>query len=263
MRVLLPLLLLQSAFAWADTTVFRPNGEALSWDAMLAEIRLADWVALGEEHYNAAVQASQAKVIRELTPRAVGWEFLAASQQARTEARFAAFVRGELGADQLLAELLGAPAPTYVPVLEAARGVGAVFAGVNLSREEKAPVTRSGLVGLAPHLLPPGYERGGAMYRERFEEAMQSHVPPERLENYFEAQCLTDDVMAYRMLELPTPSALVVGGFHVDYRDGVVERLRVRAQGRRVVSLRWVTEPGAPLTHPRYGEMADFILRLE
>jgi uncharacterized iron-regulated protein len=241
----------------------------LGWKASLART-----VVLGEEHYNVAVQAAQAEVLRMTVEAAgaegkfaLGWEFLNHSEQERTDALFARLAGREIDAREFLRETQGRDAASYVPVIEAARDLRARLLGVNLSRAEKAPVVRGGIAAADPRLVPPGFAMGSDAYRERFMEAMGGHAPPERVANYFSAQCLTDDVMAYRLLEADAPLRfLVVGSFHSDYRDGVVARFRARASGEKVVAVRFVDASAHTaeelVSLPwdlRFGELADFV----
>jgi hypothetical protein len=97
---------------------------------------------------------------------------------------------------------------------------------------------------------------------------MQDHVPPDKLSNYFDAQCLTDDVMAHTLLGSREPfKILVAGSFHTDYRDGAVARLAARAPSETVAAVRIVDasdyrEPELPsvLWDERYGPVADFVV---
>lgn len=78
-------------------------------------------------------------------------------------------------------------------------------------------------------LLPTLWERGSAEYFERFVDAMGGHGSPDALENYFWAQSLWDDTMAWKMKEGMNDygyNVIIVGEFHTEYGHGLPARLR-------------------------------------
>ncbi len=118
-----------------------------------------------------------------------------------------------------------------------------------------------------PALLPPGYASGGEHYRQRFTEAMGDHVPAAKIANYFDAQCLTDDVMAFSLEEGHGLKILVAGAFHTDYRDGVVKRLEARQSEKIIKSVTIVDASDYSeadllplLLDDRWGALADFVV---
>jgi hypothetical protein len=153
------------------------------------------------------------------------------------------------------------------------RAHGGRFLGVNLSREEKAPAVEKGLSGMDPALVPPGFALGGADYFKRFHEAMAAHAPtPEKLQNYYVAQCLTDDAMAYHIAEHTGTERnfLITGSFHMEYNDGVVTRLKARLPGKQVVTVRILDtsdyieeELDGLIKDKSYGPTADYLMFVE
>lgn len=232
-------------------------------------------IVLGEKHHTAAVQSAQASVmdafVRENGKQGrfvTAWEFLNASEQSRVEESFEKFKNGKIDVSELLRSIVGnEKSMSYAPILEVTRAEGGFLLGVNLSREEKAPVVRDGIGAADPARIPPGFEMGSSRYFERFSKAMEGHATPEQMENYFAAQCLTDDVMAYQLLGFSRASTrfLVVGGFHVDYFDGVVARLRARAPDQVTKVVRFIDasdyhewELKDLLRDPHWGAIADY-----
>lgn len=241
-------------------------------------------LVLAEKHNAEAVQIQEARALDwalesqkfgPLEKWAFGWEFLDRRDQSSIDASWAKFKDGALDGEQLMDQLQGAGrSRTYIPVLSSGARFGGQLFGVNLSREEKAPVVKDGLAALDPSIIPPGFEMGGPGYRERFEVAMgDGHSTPEKLDHYFEAQCLTDDVLAYQLLQARARfRALVVGSFHADYSDGVVARLRARAPDQSIHVIRFVDaseyvaadlDPDLtladPIHHKRYGPIANWV----
>ncbi|MCM2278124.1 MAG: ChaN family lipoprotein [Oligoflexia bacterium] len=244
--------------------------------ALAGRLARARNVVLGEKHDTPAVQAAQAEIMESVIGEAgrrddftLAWEFLNVSGQRVTEEAFSRFVAGEIGVAELLSRIQGHEGYlNYSPVLEATKRLGGRLIGVNLTRAEKAPVTRGGIGAADPALVPPGFALGSGGYRERFTETMREHVPPEKIENYFAAQCLTDDVIAFHLLQdSASPlNFLVIGSFHTDYFDGTVERLKLRAPDQLTLTVKLVDasdyaegELLSLLTDARYGEIADYV----
>jgi len=249
---------------------------------VLASVRI---LILSEKHNTETVQIQQGRALDWATESqnfgplekwTLGWEFLDRRDQSKIDAAWSKFKDGILTGEQLVDEIQGAgKSRTYVPVLTAGLRFGGMLTGVNLSREEKAPVVKNGLSAIDPALIPPNFEMGGPGYRERFDAAMEQggHATPDQIENYFQAQCLTDDVLAFELLKPRVRfRALVVGSFHADYLDGVVARLRVRAPDQASHVIRFVDaseytgsdlDPDLiladPIYHKRYGKLANWI----
>jgi uncharacterized iron-regulated protein len=248
----------------------------------LAQVRI---LVLGEKHDTAAVQAQQARALgwavesQQLGPLdrwTLGWEFLNASDQSVIDSAWLDLREGRISGEEALDRLQGAGrSRSYLPILLQGLRFGGGLVGVNLSRAQKAPILTGGLASIDPSLIPPEFEMGGPGYRERFEAVMSAggHATPEQIERYFEAQCLTDDVLAHELLRSRVSfRALVVGSFHSDYFDGVIARLKARAPDQPVHSIRFVDaseyrkdqlEPELvlrePVRHKRYGELADWV----
>ena len=131
-------------------------------------------------------------------------------------------------------------------------------------------MARQGLDSLSEEerrLLPPLYDRGSDEYFERFKKIMENHVPEHMLENYFLAQSLWDDTMAWssaRHLANHPEDLLVilVGDFHANYGHGLVERLYANGV-KDVLVISQVLEKKQTEPHPIYGPRADFVWVVE
>lgn len=153
------------------------------------------------------------------------------------------------------------------------KGGGRTLA-LNIPGAIPAHVAKAGPQDLSPAeraLLPPVWERGNAAYFARFRDAMGAHVTPEKLENYFWAQSLWDDTMAWKALEhraaLPNNVlVIIVGEFHVQFGGGLPYELTHLGHSP-VTTMVQVETPGwdpaslsaAVLPDPVYGEQADYI----
>ena len=267
-----------------DGRVYDVSRQAfLSAGEVRAGLSGAQIVVLGEKHNTASVQLQEARAVEatlEANPWAagswvLGWEFLNRRDQKAIDELWSQFNGGELTTRELMDQLVGpGRESTYIPILEAASRFGGGLRGLNLSRDEKAPVVKGGIGALDPALIPPGFAMGGEGYRERFNAAMGGgHASPDQLDRYFQAQCLVDDVMAYSLLQGEAYLRIEVSGsFHSDYFDAAIARIRARDAVSRLLSIRFVdaadyTEAelipqlklSEPVMDPKYGAIADWI----
>lgn len=237
-------------------------------------------IILGEKHNAPAVQLAQSLIIENVVKAGrkeglfiTAWEFLNYTDQEKINAAYARFVSGELDALGFLIETQGKSSnSSYIPVLETTKALQGRMVGVNLSREAKEPVVKGGINALDPKYLPPDFAVGSAGYHQRFVEIMSDHTPPKTIENYYAAQCLTDDVMAYTLQPyVDTPLLfLITGSFHADYYDGVVNRLNIRLLDKSMAIIRFIDasdydekelkETFSQILHDKtYGNIADYV----
>jgi uncharacterized iron-regulated protein len=103
---------------------------------------------------------------------------------------------------------------------------------LNIPRAIANKVSRDGIFSLDEEdraFLPPIWERGSDPYFNRFEEAMKDHATPAQIENFFMAQSLWDDTMAWNVSKhqksYDDNMVIIVGEFHVEYNLGLPARL--------------------------------------
>lgn len=259
--------------AWNGKIVDTFSKEEVSVAALQEAMTHAKIVVVGEKHYTESVQNVEGELLRLFSSAkqgqklAFGWEFLAHTEESKNQPLWQEVVAGKTSIEDYLIKTQGKMGPMYTPVLQAALDYGHALYGLNLTRAEKAPVVKSGLSALDPTLLPAGYQRLGDHYFERFEAIMGGHVKPEQLDHYFEAQCLTDDVMADQTLKRLQDGVFVIAGsFHVDYFDGMVSRLMLRDSTQRLLTIRILdlsdynhSEINDLVWHPNYGPIADYV----
>lgn len=271
-----------SAFAanWDGKIVEVQSDLSLGLDELAQRLAPIPNVLIGERHYSIAVQKAEGEIIRAVvrashSERAftTAWEFMNYSDQEKIDLQFAKLVSGEIDAARFLQQLQGSERATmYSPMIEATRDLGGKLIGVNLSREQKEPVVKGGISAVDPAVLPPGFAMGGDAYYERFDEAMAGHATPETIRRYFEAQCLTDDVMAYRLLADSSPKKfLIAGSFHLEFFDATAARFKTRLATRpelpqgmatiRIVDASDYTEDELPglMRDAKYGAVADYV----
>ncbi|MCB0406566.1 MAG: ChaN family lipoprotein [Bdellovibrionales bacterium] len=146
---------------------------------------------------------------------------------------------------------------------------------INAPRELTSAVAKDGLENLSPHLknlLPVDFEIGNNNYFERFKEAVGGdHVPKDKLDNYFAAQSIWDDTMAWMSLSSFEHSksdvfVIIVGDFHVAFGGGLPDRLKARG-AQRVITVSQIDSSGLnkseklELLEPdaQWGQRADWI----
>ncbi len=273
----------EAATPW-NGRVFDVSRQAFLTDAEIhAQLAGVEILVLGEKHDTPSVQLQQARAISETleaNPAAIGrwvlgWEFLNRRDQLAINEDWSRVNADEITVSDLLDRFMGkGRGRSYSPILEAGVRFAGELRGLNLARDEKAPVVRGGLEALDPAVLPPGFAMGGAGYRERFDAVMGGgHASPDAIGRYFQAQCLTDDVMAYELLKGASPlRVLINGSFHSDYFDAAIDRIRARDQASRLLSIRFIDASdyseseltpdlklAEPVVDPKYGALADWI----
>lgn len=243
-------------------------------EELVEKMALVDEVVVGEKHDTASIQNSEAKLFADFARVkrervTFAWEFFNWSEKAKIDEAYAKFSDEKLSSDEFLKAVFGEKSPnlTYAPLMDVVKAAGADLLATNLTREEKAPVSKAGIGALDPKLLPPGFEVGGSAYYDRFVEAMGGHGDPAKLPNYFAAQSLVDDVVALHLAgDRSTQSVfLVIGEFHSRYFDGVWKRLEKRsnAKTRMLVQIANPSDESdwsLVLNHPKFGPLADYLI---
>lgn len=234
-------------------------------------VKRGEVIVLGETHYDTEIVAVEANVVKlasEDRALTLGWEFLNIVDADRVASTTAAMKAGELSAEEGLENFFPkASAIEYKALFEAVASTNTTLIPTNLTREQKTPVTKNGIDGAEPGVVPPGFAMGSDSYFARFQEAMGPHPLPSPIENYFASQCLTDDIMAYSLAKDENPAkVLVTGSFHGDYRDAAVARLEARLPEAEVVYIKIVQKSDYAadelellMNDPNYGPIADIL----
>lgn len=191
------------------------------------------FIVLGEFHNDPSIQNAEGQIIEEVgqlsstKSAAVMWEFLNFTEQDLIKDLFSKYKSNIVTAEEVITNTAGAQNLEYTAVIKAAKSLNAELVGLNLPRDLKQKVMKGGLTAIDSSLIPASHYLGGANYLERFEETMGGHVPPEKVQAYYLAQCLTDSVMAHHsLINQKEINFLVAGSFHTDYFDGTVEKLK-------------------------------------
>jgi uncharacterized iron-regulated protein len=152
---------------------------------------------------------------------------------------------------------------------------------INAPRSLTQKVGKTGLSSLLDAeraLLPPQFELGRDQYKQRFLDSMPHELPRDSQENYFAAQSIWDDTMAWKAVDFMQGHqdqvlVIVVGEFHVAYGGGLPNRILARrAMGGSGLGQLWVLsqlnsaeqdwDEMQPQIwpHPEFGQRADLVL---
>ena len=277
-QILLTCSLILSAHAeWNGKILNVRTKQIIPRSELVTILSMNNIIVIGEKHYTKEVQDEEGKLISDVVifshkenQFSLFWEFLNASSQHETQALFNQVIADEISTSDFLIKTQGsAKAVIYSPMIQATVKLGGKLFGGNLSRDEKAPVVSGGLAALDPKLLPPGFKLGGPSYLERFTEVMSGHATPEQITNYFAAQSLVDDAIAYHLYQdsMTSLNFLVIGAFHSMYSDGVVARLKERNSTSKIANIEIIDSADYTAQeiedlylNDKYGDRSDYIV---
>lgn len=230
----------------------------VSIESFLDAAARADAVFLGETHLDDTTHRFEARVLEGLIERRGGKVVLSLEMFERD-------VQGVL--DDYLAGRIDEKAflagsrpwnnyrTGYRALIETAKASGIPVVAANAPASVRNKVSQGGraaLDALPPEerrLLPETILPPSAAYEERVARAVRGHsammgggakTPPTEDERLFNGQNLWDnamgDAVAAALAEHPGSVVLhVVGGFHVEYKDGTVRQFAARAPGARAI----------------------------
>ena len=181
---------------------------------------------LGEYHNTPEIQQAQAifiseKVIYEnaQTRSSVFWEFLNYTDQDKINREMISLKSDLMNTTEFITKTAGKHNLSYAPIINAVKALNIDLYGINLPRKIKQEVMKGGINSVDPSYIPRNHYVGGELYRERFLAAMGGHVPAEKVDKYFLAQCLTDSVMAEKISsnDQHLLNFTIAGSFHTDF----------------------------------------------
>lgn len=204
---------------------------------VIEQIQPGQILVIGEMHGLKSVHDQQMSILQALRERglkiAVGMEFFNYTDAAL----ITSFRKGELAEEDFKKAISwgGNDFKLYGPQLL----FGDEGFGINIPRAVTSQISKSGLASLTQEqqlLMPPKFQLGNEGYKRRFNEVMGGHMPPEKFENYFAAQSVWDETMAWQALNFVEKNhdyvyVIIVGEFHVAYGGGLPDRLRHRLEG--------------------------------
>ncbi len=222
----------------ADELLRGVDRQPITREALLAELRQAEYVLLGERHDNPQHHDARAALLRELRGDVVV-EHL--DQGMRLDAA--------LPLEQALKEagysFKAWRWPMQQTLFESLRQSGKTVLGGNLSRADGWEVAMRGTAAVVPALATHiAAAPLAASAQSRLDASLLAghcgQLAAERLPNMRLAQRARDAAMAHALLSTTKPVALLAGNGHVRLDYGVPSLLRVLAPGARVLTVGFV-----------------------
>ena len=260
----------------AAATIFDTNTQTeISFEELELRIPNAAHIVMGEYHDDLIIQLGQKEIIENIvSPRksefSLSWEFLDYPEQKMINENVMSLKNKSVSDVDFMKVFYpnGQYTNYLAPISTITKFEGSLL-GINAPRVWKRMITKDGLENLDVQFLPPNMELGTPNYEERFYAALggTGHAPSATLIRYYEAQCYTDSVMAYQSeTNSKELNFIMVGSFHSDYGDGLVEQLK-KITSREVVNIKVVNKnnyskeqlEGLKKAHPKYGLIADYI----
>lgn len=252
-----------------------------SLDDLVNQVKPGQVVLLGEIHDSPDHHENQMQVIQKLAARglnvSVGMEFLSFVDQPFIDK----YLNDEITEEDFLTQVgwQGNNFSEYRRQIRAPLTTNGTTIGLNAPRELTRKIFKSGFESLTSEelqLIPPQFTLGNALYRERFDVAINGNgghggMDEETLDRLFVSQSLWDDTMAHTAAEYLRSEpdqvlVVIVGDFHVAYGGGLPDRLRARGRNDLLVvsqlqrghySQADLKDEISP--HARYGSRGDFI----
>jgi uncharacterized iron-regulated protein len=261
-----------------EAQIWTAEGQPARFDDLREALKAHSVIVLGENHGFKTHQRQHIQILealRSLGRRVhVGMEFFYYPQQSQVDS----FRQGRVSEAEFLKSISwGSPSFDFYrdQVLFPRYELGERTWALNAPRSVTSQVARVGVAQLSADLkalLPPEFAVGSESYRERFYKVMSEHVTdPRLLQNYFEAQSVWDDTMAWRVKTFQTlhPNdvmVIVVGEFHVGFGGGLPDRLKARGV-KGIMTLSQVDTKGLTKEEvqkqvqpdAQYGPRADWI----
>ncbi len=259
--------------AWDGDIVLPDQSKAASLSQVVGAIPKGSVVIIGEQHDLQAHHDKQRDLVTEVIAQHsrvdLALEFFDFTQQCFLDD----YLAGKVSDDEFLraVKMKADVFAFYKPMIWLAAKSGGQVLGVNLPRSISGRIAKVGLQGLTSQELsnlPPNFELGSALYKERFIEAMGAGhgLTPNQMDNFFAAQSAWDDTMAYQSLSRAQSTLIqIVGNFHVEYKLGLPARFSKRGAAPIVfaqVNAAVMTEAELQESlkpSSRYGNLGDYV----
>lgn len=216
-----------------DLVVRLKDRKEIPFGEMVADLKGAQVIYVGETHDNPDHHDLQLRIIRELhragVPLAIGMEMFAAGSQKDLD-RWVAGKIDKAVFQQIYLRNWNMPWSFYGDILLFARDKGIPLVGLNLPREVTRKVARQGFESLSPQerrQLPPNItcDVDGA-YMAMIRRSYSDHdTSAKTFKNFCEAQMLWNKSMAFHMLEYlrknPRRTVVVIAGSGHAIRGGM------------------------------------------
>lgn len=255
------------------------TGLPVTWNELLVAANWADVIIIGEQHDDAVGHAVQLAVIQDvLTTRArsaVSMEMLERDEQAVLDDYLEGIIDAATLAKLTFSESWageGSWIDWYQPMIDAAKNVGAPVIAANAPRRYVRLARTAGYDRM--RALPSDRRRlfdlprrqPDDLYRQRFFDLMSgdgAHGSAEQSAAAFRSQQVWDATMAASIVHTRKQGAPavvhVVGQFHSDFNGGLVQQIRARSPGARILVISMQREDATSLREEDRGR-ADVVL---
>lgn len=248
------------------------TGQVIGWDALVERARAADVVVIGEVHGHGMGGAATVALFEDVAAGGdrspvLSMEFFERDHQAHLD-DYLGGISDEAAFRARTGRTDGNYPAAHRALIEAARAEEIEVIGANAPRRYATVANKEGwarLYELTPEqqrlFVNPGSSVGGR-YEEKFFEMMKgmgaSHGAPEgaevdpeeerkTIEGYFRAQNVWDATMAGSIAGAlargGAPVVHVVGQFHSDFDGGLIQRIRERVPGARILTVSLAAAP--------------------
>ncbi|QDR78992.1 ChaN family lipoprotein [Sporomusa termitida] len=229
----------------AACQIYTAGGQQVTGEALAALINHYDVLAFGEYHDDAVLHALELELLQQAFKKqpqlAISLEMFERDVQEYLDE----YLSGRITEQEFLAR--SRPwknyQEAYRPLVEFAGVNSLPVIAANIPRALAAQYAQTGSLADVPaaagRYLPQVHLAPAGEYRQRFmaymtEAATRARMPvaPDKLDNYYKAQCLKDDTMAesiVNFLQLHPDFKIIhyQGDFHSRGRLGVVEKLQL------------------------------------
>ena len=228
-----------------DTILSAQSRQALTYEEMLADLKKARVVFVGEVHTNAAHHDIQSRLVKALytahSDLSVGMEMF----DHRYDDVLAQWTAGELGRETFIQKThwyvrragWGFDFDLYAPIFETIRDNQIRLVGLNVPFWIPSKISKGGLVNLLPderRLLAEDIDTENTEHRAYVEETYYAipHHQGGAFEYFYEAQCAWEDTMAQSIVRKmgDAPMVVLIGNGHIIRKFGVPDRVRARNQ---------------------------------
>jgi uncharacterized iron-regulated protein len=245
------------------------QGKAVSFEELIDGIAPVDLVFVGEAHDSPEHHLIQTQILQALWARrgrlAVAIEYLPSSTQGAIDR----YLDGELTEQEFLTQSAwegtwGYDYHLYRPLILTAKQNGGRVIALNAPREIVRKVARHGLEGLSDGEraeLPPDIDLDNKAHRAYLREVYQQHAHNrlKRFEYFYEAQCVWEDTMAYRLAahlaENPGPVVAFTGNGHIVNKFGIPDRTIKRVPVSMITIMPYPLHEGIDIKK----ETADYV----
>ncbi|MGM0453426.1 MAG: ChaN family lipoprotein [Thermodesulfobacteriota bacterium] len=227
-----------------DTILSASRKEAVSFDTMMAKLKTARIVYVGESHTNAAHHEIQLEILKHLYRHhgddlIVGMEMFARPYQDK----LLRWSSGQMSEELFLQQThwyanWQYDFSLYRDLMRFIKDKGVFLAALNVPFHIPGKIAAGGIETLHPHEkshLPDQIDMSNEKHRQYVKEIFQQHDHGRkryRFENFYAAQCVWEDAMAEAVSHHIDDNVMVVfaGNGHITHKFGIPERARTRNQ---------------------------------